>query len=377
MSAPLVIRAGAATDRGRHRETNEDSLVVTRTMCAVADGMGGHEAGEIASALAVRTLGGSPLFSSRSPTGVRIPAEPEPPEDVARFRARIEREMKLDPEIPADALELVRKLRAVLHEADRSIQEELGGRAGTTVTGAWLVEIDEDPFWVVFNIGDSRTYRLLRPEGEHPAPDHAAVSKRATDQFSAYTEAGVDITEVIPIPDERVVPPSEVGFDEGPATERLTPVPPAAEAPQPELQQVTVDHSEVQYLVSIGQITPAQAMVHPRRNVITRALGTGQVWEPDVWVMPAHAGDRLVLCSDGLTGEVSVAHIARVVHSVPHPKEAADVLVNATLRTGARDNVTVIVADAVGSRPADEDTTTFVPIELRHELDDDGPGRRG
>lgn len=369
MSAPLVIRAGAATDRGRHRETNEDSLVVTRTMCAVADGMGGHEAGEVASAMAVRTLGGSALFSSRRPAEVEVPAEPEPPEDVARFRERIEREMKLDPEIPAEALELVRKLRAVLHQADSSIQDELGGRAGTTVTGAWLVEMGGDPFWVVFNIGDSRTYRLLRPQGEAPAPDHAAVAKRATDQFSAYKEAGVDVTDVIPISHERVEPPQQVGLEEGSSTERLTPVPGAPEAPQPELQQITVDHSEVQYLVSIGQITPAQAMVHPRRNVITRALGTGQVWEPDVWVLPARAGDRLVLCSDGLTGEVSVAHIARVVHSVPHPKEAADVLVNATLRTGARDNVTVIVADAVSSRPADEDTTTFVPIELRHELD--------
>ena len=113
MSAPLVIRAGAATDRGRHRETNEDSLVVTRTMCAVADGMGGHEAGEVASAMAVRTLGGSALFSSRRPAEVEVPAEPEPPEDVARFRERIEREMKLDPEIPAEALVQVRKLRAV------------------------------------------------------------------------------------------------------------------------------------------------------------------------------------------------------------------------------------------------------------------------
>ena len=164
MSAPLVIRAGAATDRGRHRETNEDSLVVTRTMCAVADGMGGHEAGEVASAMAVRTLGGSALFSSRRPAEVEVPAEPEPPEDVARFRERIEREMKLDPEIPAEALVLVRKLRAVLHQADSSIQDELGGRAGTTVTGAWLVEMGGDPFWVVFNIGDSRTYRLLRQE---------------------------------------------------------------------------------------------------------------------------------------------------------------------------------------------------------------------
>lgn len=368
MNAPLVIRAGAATDRGRRRETNEDSLVVTRAMCAVADGMGGHEAGEVASALAVRTLGGSPLFSAMDPSRVDVPAEPAPPEDVARFRARIEREMKLDPEIPEGALDLVRKLRAVLHEADRCIQDQLGGRAGTTVTGAWLAEIEGRQFWLVFNIGDSRTYRLLRPRGEQPGPDHAAVAHRATDQFSAYTEAGVDITQVIPVTDERIAGPDAPGIDVPGAVEQ-TPVPSAhQDGPQPELQQITVDHSEVQYLVSIGQITPAEAMVHPRRNVITRALGTGQVWEPDVWVVPAHGGDRLLLCSDGLTGEVSVAHIARVLHSVPHPKEAADVLVNATLRTGARDNVTVIVADAVASRPADEDTTTFVPIDLRHEL---------
>lgn len=370
MSAPLVIRAGAATDRGRHRETNEDSLVVTRAMCAVADGMGGHEAGEVASAMAVRTLGGSPLFSAMDPSRVEVAEEPAPPEDVARFRARIEREMKLDPEIPDAALDLVRKLRSVLHQADRSIQDELGGRAGTTITGAWLAEIEDRSYWLIFNVGDSRTYRLIRPEGEQPRPDHARVAQRSTDQFSAYAEAGVEDTDVIPLTQERVAEQQRLQEAEEPGitTEQLPAVPETRDAPQPELQQISVDHSEVQYLVSIGQITAAQAMVHPRRNVITRALGTGQVWEPDVWVMPAHAGDRLLMCSDGLTGEVSVAHIARVLHSVPHPKEASDVLVNATLRAGARDNVTVIVADAVSSRPVDEDTTTFVPIELRQQL---------
>ncbi|MGL1831854.1 UNVERIFIED_CONTAM: SpoIIE family protein phosphatase, partial [Acinetobacter sp. HSTU-ASm16] len=92
---------------------------------------------------------------------------------------------------------------------------------------------------------------------------------------------------------------------------------------------------------------PAQALVHPRRNVITRALGTGQIWEPDVIVVPAVPGQRLLMCSDGLTGELSPAHIARVLHSVPHPKEAADVLVQAALRTGGRDNVTLVVADVL------------------------------
>jgi len=283
MSAPLVIRAGAATDRGLRRESNEDALVVTATMCAVADGMGGHEAGEIASALCVRTLGASPLFELED-FHEFVVEEPEPPLDVARFRATVERELRLDPEIPNDAVEAVRRVRSVLWQADRHIQQACEGRAGTTVTGVWLVQIEGRVLWIVFNTGDSRTYRLLPPE----VPDGA-----------------------------------------------------------PELEQLTVDHSEVQYLVSIGQITSAQALVHPRRNVITRALGTGQVWEPDVWVLPARPGERLLLCSDGLTNELSPAHMARVLGTVPHPKEAADVLLQAALRTGGRDNVTVIVADAV------------------------------
>lgn len=238
MSGPLVIRAGAATDRGLRRESNEDALVVTTTMCAVADGMGGHEAGEIASALAVRTLGASPLFGLEDFHEFPV-EEPDPPLDVARFRATVERELRLDPEIPDDAIEAVRRVRSVLWLADRHIQQACAGRAGTTVTGVWLVRIGGRTLWVVFNTGDSRTYRL------HPAGERG-----------------------------------------------------------PELEQLTVDHSEVQYLVSIGQLTPAQALVHPRRNVITRALGTGQVWEPDVWVLPAAPGDRLLLCSDGLTNEV-------------------------------------------------------------------------
>ncbi|OLT04109.1 serine/threonine protein phosphatase [Kocuria sp. CNJ-770] len=287
MSAPLVIRAGAATDRGLRRESNEDALVVTATMCAVADGMGGHEAGEVASALCVRTLGASPLFRLEDFRDFAV-SEPDPPLDIARFRATVERELRLDPEIPDDAIEAVRRVRSVLWQADQHIQSACEGRAGTTVTGVWLAQLDGRMFWLVFNTGDSRTYRLL------PPPD---------------------------------------GTGQGDGT--------------PGLAQLTVDHSEVQYLVSIGQLTSAQALVHPRRNVITRALGTGQVWEPDVWVLPAQPGERLMLCSDGLTNELSPAHMARVLGSVPHPKEAADVLLQAALRTGGRDNVTVIVADAV------------------------------
>lgn len=289
MTADLVIRAGATTDRGLRRESNEDALVVTAVLCAVADGMGGHEAGEVASALCVRTLGASPLFQPEDAADVDV-QEPEPSRDIARFRATVERELRLDPEVPNAAIDAVRRVRSVLWQADQHIQQACEGRAGTTVTGVWLVRIGGRALWVVFNTGDSRTYRLL------PARPGAGM-----------------------------------GGGDG----------------APTLEQLTVDHSEVQYLVSIGQLTSAQALVHPRRNVITRALGTGQVWEPDVWVLPARHGDRLMLCSDGLTNELSPAHMARVLASVPHPKEAADVLLQAALRTGGRDNVTVIVADAV------------------------------
>ncbi|MDO4919686.1 PP2C family serine/threonine-protein phosphatase [Kocuria sp.] len=289
MTVPLTIRPGGVTDRGLRRETNEDALIVTDTMCAVADGMGGHEAGEVASALCVATLGASDLFTLEDFRDYRV-VEPEPGTDVARFRATIDRQLKLDPDIPNEALEAVRRVRSVLWEADQAIQAECGTRAGTTVTGAWLVQIAGAWLWLVFNVGDSRTYQLTGPAPGQPVTD-------------ATGPVGVT--------------------------------------------QLTVDHSEVQYLVSIGQLTPAQALVHPRRNVITRALGTGQIWEPDVVVVPAVAGQRLLMCSDGLTGELSPAHIARVLHSVPHPKEAADVLVQAALRTGGRDNVTLVVADVL------------------------------
>ena len=79
------------------------------------------------------------------------------------------------------------------------------------------------------------------------------------------------------------------------------------------LEQVTADHSEVQYLVDEGQITQLEALTHPRRNVITRALGTGNYWEPDFWVFPAHEGDRVMLCSDGLSGELSHEYMAREI----------------------------------------------------------------
>lgn len=115
---------------------------------------------------------------------------------------------------------------------------------------------------------------------------------------------------------------------------------------QGQFAQVSVDHSEVQELVDAGEITPEQATVHPRRHVVTRALGTGDETEADYWLLPVEEGDRIMVCSDGLNGELTDEHMFRILSTVAHPQDAVDALIQAALRNGGRDNVTVIVVDA-------------------------------
>ncbi|WP_373427208.1 PP2C family serine/threonine-protein phosphatase [Arthrobacter sp. B3I4] len=219
---------------------NEDSYIAADPVFAVADGMGGHEAGEIASGICVRTLAEIPQLA----TGER------------------------------DATAAV--VQQYLLQADAGIREATGSRAGTTLSGVVVVEQTGVPYWLVLNIGDSRTYRL----------SHGKLS------------------------------------------------------------QVSVDHSEVQELVDAGEITPAEAAVHPRRHVVTRALGTGDETEADYWLLPVEEGDRMLVCSDGLNGELDDEEITRILISEPDPQTAVDELIQAALRSGGRDNVTCIVVDA-------------------------------
>lgn len=248
----IKLTVGYATDRGLKRQLNEDSLIASEPIFAVADGMGGHEAGEVASGICVRTLAESAIIGEHSPV----------------FSA-------------AD-------LEDLLREADEHIRAETGGRAGTTLSGVVLVEEAGMPYWLFFNVGDSRTYRLS----------------------------------------------------------------------QGRFGQISVDHSEVQELVDRGHITQEQAAGHPRRHVITRALGTGDDSEADYWLMPVEVGDRILICSDGLSTEVSEERIYSLLSSLTDPQQTADALVEETLRCGARDNVTVVVVDAHGADgDADQHTT--------------------
>ncbi|WP_372696819.1 PP2C family serine/threonine-protein phosphatase [Arthrobacter sp. JSM 101049] len=250
----IALVYGFATDRGLRRALNEDALLAERHLFAVADGMGGHEAGEVASSLCVGTFA----------RGQEQAGEWLTPEDLQDFMV----------------------------SADRAIREAAGSRAGTTVSGAALVKQGEAPYWLVFNVGDSRTYLL-----------------------------------------------SGDGF-----------------------RQVTVDHSEVQEMVDHGEITAEEALTHPRRNVITRALGTGDDSVADFWMLPARPGDRLLICSDGLTNEVSDAAIRDVMLSRTPPQIAVDDLLQAALRSGGRDNITLVIVD-VQLEHADDESADTAPRE--------------
>ena len=135
------------------------------------------------------------------------------------------------------------------------------------------------------------------------------------------------------------------------------------------LAQVSVDHSAVLELVDLGQLTKLEAEHHPNRNVVTRALGADDIVDADIWLLPARARQTFLLCSDGLTKELSDDEIARIIvfhdaeqlrESDSLPMSLAERLVNAAIAAGGSDNVTVVVvqSELVGAEapPSDDDT---------------------
>jgi protein phosphatase len=230
----------ALSDKGYRRAVNEDSLLARAPIFAVADGMGGHTAGDFASAAVVTRLAERINTDFVDPDGINV------------------------------------ALRSAVDDMGRGVgQTDLG--TGTTVTGVALSMADGDPRWLVFNIGDSRVYQLLD---------------------------GV-------------------------------------------LTQLTIDHSVVQELLDAGAITPAEAEVHPHSNVITRAVGFNEDPVPDYWSLPIISGERLLVCSDGLTKELTEHGIRHFLSVGGSPLEAAGQLMDAALGNGGRDNVTVIVVDVL------------------------------
>jgi PPM family protein phosphatase len=155
---------------------------------------------------------------------------------------------------------------------------------------------------------------------------------------------------------------------------------------QGELSQVTVDHSLVQELVDDGRLSPEDAERHPQRSVITRALGIDPEVEFDLFTYKLQVGDRLLLCSDGLSDVVETTQIRNVLLRVRSPQKAARQLITVANEQGGPDNITVIVVDAVDESAAldleDEQTGDLTDGSATGALplvsgDGDAPAARG
>ena len=240
---------------GRVRDLNEDRyLIAPRSgLWLVADGMGGHDAGEVASASIVEHLATLGVASSA-------------PDLRARFEDRIVR-------------------------ANAQIWAIAQARGGTTIGSTVAALITFDRQFACIWLGDSRVY-LVR--------DGAIV-------------------------------------------------------------QLSHDHTEVQELLDRGVITPDEARVWPRRNVITRAVGVEEEIATDMELGQARPGDVFVLNTDGLTAHVNDAEILEAASSCP-PQEACEALVEKVLERGGTDNVTVIVVKCHDAIEAADEERTFVPV---------------
>ncbi len=225
MSPTMHVSYGACTDRGLIRSGNEDSYLATPPVFVVADGMGGHAKGEEASRVAVDAF------------------------------ARLAQQQWASSD---DIIDCV----AAAADAVQAVPSD-GRRPGTTLTGVAMSLQAGHPCWLVFNIGDSRTY-LVRGG---------------------------------------------------------------------ELRQISVDHSA------------SNSADKHSTNVITRALGAGLKGpiQADQWIIPAQLDDRMLLCTDGLTGEISDELILATLSSGQEPQLQGRDLVNSALRNGGRDNVTTVV----------------------------------
>ena len=244
------ISWGARSDVGLVRTHNEDSFLLQAPLFVVSDGMGGHAAGEVASSIAIETIG---------------------------------------QQAPGSADDVL--LGAAVESANTSVisaAEQGIGKPGMGCT-ATAVIIDKNHM-AVAHVGDSRAY-VLR---------------------------------------------------------------------QGTLVRVTHDHSYVEELVDSGQITADEARTHPSRSIITRALGSDPDMYADHFSLEVGDGDRIILCSDGLSGMIGDGQIESLAVSSATPQQAADNLVAAALTAGGADNVTVVVIDVLDDGVAEAARKTLL-----------------
>jgi serine/threonine protein phosphatase PrpC len=257
---PVQFLVASGQSVGHQRELNEDSLFTLTTSIAgnnsnlpfglfiIADGMGGHQYGEIASNTAIRSISGYVM---------------------KKFHTAL---FNMPPQPLDESLQEI--LQAAVMEAQRAVLKEAPG-SGTTVTAALVFGQQ----LTIAHVGDSRGYLL-------------------------YNEQ--------------------------------------------RMEAITRDHSLVKRLEELGQITAAEAAVHPQRNVLYRAVGQGETLEADVVTTPFPIGGYLLLCSDGLWGLVSDEDMSRIVYNAPNIQRACQDMVAAANAAGGPDNISVILVQLLG-----------------------------
>ena len=256
----LQLTAAGGQSVGIQRELNEDSLmVITSTLAGnagntpfglyiVADGMGGHQYGEVASNTAIRTFGGH-IIRKFHPYLFNLPTTP-----------------------------LNESLQTIMHDGVNKAQEAIQRDApdsGTTLTAALVLGQQI----TIAHVGDSRAYSVY-PDGRFEA--------------------------------------------------------------------ITRDHSLVGRLEELGQITAEEAEKHPQKNVLYKALGQGEVLEPDLFTVSFPQKGTLMICSDGLWGVLSEAEMYKAMNSADTLELACQNLVNAANAAGGPDNISVVLAKMIG-----------------------------
>lgn len=257
---PPQLLVTSAQSIGRQRELNEDSLFTLATTIAghnsvapfglfiIADGMGGHQYGEVASNTAIHAISSFIMKKFHS----------------TLFQT---------PSIPVDD-SLQEIMQAAIAEAQRVVLSEAPG-SGTTVTAALVVGQQ----LTIGHVGDSRGYLIYN--------------------------------------DQRI-------------------------------ETITRDHSLVRRLEELGQITPAEAAVHPQRNVLYRALGQGESLDPDLSTIPFPVGGYLLLCSDGLWGVVPDDEMKKIIFEAPTIQRGCQNLIAAANAAGGPDNISAILVQLLG-----------------------------
>ncbi len=129
-----------------------------------------------------------------------------------------------------------------------------------------------------------------------------------------------------------------------------------------QIAQITADHSLAEEMVRSGELTSAEAAVHPHRHILTRALGVSEDVVVDLWRIQPVRGDRYLLCSDGLTNELDADQISEVLSSVADPQKASELLVQAARTHGGSDNITAVIVDVVVGEDGDTSTPTVAAV---------------